>query len=464
MRSYRRYKEKANDTRVPFIQPKLNVGKAGDTYEVEADAVADKVVNNTKSQEAIQKMEASEEGVQQKPLAASVNPLVQKQSKDSDEEKVQRMEEEENVQRMEEEENVQRMEEEENVQRMEEEEEVVQTKPDGQSTTSPRIESSLKSSKGGGQGLPKRVKQDMETGFGADFSQVNIHTDKNAVQMNKQLNAQAFTHGNDIYFNQGKYNPLSSDGKHLLAHELAHTIQQKGLQSLQMQQGSLPTAPNPAQAPPQIQVNLNMTMPTVPDPNYDRTANQLGAWEKANFLFTPGILVNCDSTITNGVERSYVTAVEFGFINADFEYFIASHIKENADNTRLPRDERRHWMIAHGLIRSHARTHFDIFSTTKQSVAAQIRADIMTFPTQNRPLRIAKLALKTYAEDTLKYWADKLKYELWRATCDWEIADYPRLSHRIDGATFFPECGNAPNVMPKPAQPRRRRSRRRRTQ
>jgi len=44
--------------------------------------------------------------------------------------------------------------------------------------------------------------------------------------MSNQINAKAFTHQNDIYFNQGQYNPTSSSGKHLLAHELTHTIQQ----------------------------------------------------------------------------------------------------------------------------------------------------------------------------------------------------------------------------------------------
>ena len=66
----------------------------------------------------------------------------------------------------------------------------------------------------------------MESGFGVDFGNVNIHTDSRAVQMNKDLNAQAFTHGNDIYFNEGKYDTTSTSGKHLLAHELTHTVQQ----------------------------------------------------------------------------------------------------------------------------------------------------------------------------------------------------------------------------------------------
>ena len=62
--------------------------------------------------------------------------------------------------------------------------------------------------------------------MGADFSNVRIHDDSNAAQMSKDLNAQAFTHGNDIYFNSGKYDTSSSAGQHLLAHELTHTVQQ----------------------------------------------------------------------------------------------------------------------------------------------------------------------------------------------------------------------------------------------
>ncbi|WDE09538.1 eCIS core domain-containing protein [Thalassomonas haliotis] len=93
-------------------------------------------------------------------------------------------------------------------------------------TASPAFESSLQSSKGGGTPLPENTRSEMETGIGADFSAVKIHTNNNAAQMNRQINAKAFTHGSDIYFNQGQYNPESSSGKHLLAHELTHTVQQ----------------------------------------------------------------------------------------------------------------------------------------------------------------------------------------------------------------------------------------------
>ena len=107
----------------PKVQKKLKVGRSGDRYEVEADAMADKVVNKTEGAGAVQKMEGGDEEVQQKPLAASIS-TVQLETMKKEEKGVQRMEEEEPVQAMEEEEPVQNMEEEESVQAMEEEEPV----------------------------------------------------------------------------------------------------------------------------------------------------------------------------------------------------------------------------------------------------------------------------------------------------------------------------------------------------
>ncbi len=233
----------------PTVQTKLNVGKPGDKYEVEADRMADKVVNNSGKDGAIQKKEGEEE-VQQKPLANSITPLVQRMEATEDEsvqskkESIQRMEEEEPVQKMEEEE-VQKQEEEETVQQKEDEEvqakcatcqeegvqkkedEEVQAKSNQQKAQKPSLESQLRKGKGGQQ-MDAGTQAEMESGFGADFSNVRIHTDSEAVQMSQDIGAQAFTHGNDIYFNKGKYDPNSKEGKHLLAHELTHTIQQKG--------------------------------------------------------------------------------------------------------------------------------------------------------------------------------------------------------------------------------------------
>ena len=86
----------------------------------------------------------------------------------------------------------------------------------------------LTDTKGGGRSLPHETRSFFESALGADFSGVQVHTGAEAVAMNKELGAHAFTHGSDIYFNAGKYDPGSSSGKRLLAHELTHTVQQGG--------------------------------------------------------------------------------------------------------------------------------------------------------------------------------------------------------------------------------------------
>ena len=63
--------------------------------------------------------------------------------------------------------------------------------------------------------------------MGDDFSDVRVHTDAEANELNHDLQADAFTTGKDIFFRDGKYNPASSDGQKLLAHELTHVVQQR---------------------------------------------------------------------------------------------------------------------------------------------------------------------------------------------------------------------------------------------
>ena len=80
--------------------------------------------------------------------------------------------------------------------------------------------------KDSGSKLPPDVRKDYEAKTGADLSAVRIHTGSDAERMAKSVNAQAFTIGNDIVFDKGKYQPDSDEGRKLLAHELAHIIQQ----------------------------------------------------------------------------------------------------------------------------------------------------------------------------------------------------------------------------------------------
>jgi|GEM_PF-1732549 len=100
-------------------------------------------------------------------------------------------------------------------------------------SASAEVSSGIQATKGGGSPLGDNTKTFMESRFGADFSGVRVHTGNYAAELSDQLQAQAFTVGNDIYFNNGKYAPESSGGQHLLAHELTHTLQQGSARGIQ---------------------------------------------------------------------------------------------------------------------------------------------------------------------------------------------------------------------------------------
>lgn len=238
--------------RAGSIQTKLTVGPAHDAYEQEADRVAAQVMNTPAPAEKAQRAAQEEEEVQTKSLVQraaeeeeelQTKPLVQRSSMDEEEVQtkplVQRasMEEEEvQTKRL-----IQRasMEEEEVqtkplVQRAAEEEEELQTKRliqrsgDGSFEAGADVEQRLESQSGGGTPLPAETRSFMEPRFGADFGSVRMHTDSGAAQLSQDLNAQAFTKGADIFMGAGKYNPGTSSGDELLAHELTHVVQQGG--------------------------------------------------------------------------------------------------------------------------------------------------------------------------------------------------------------------------------------------
>ena len=182
---------------VTGIQAKLKIGQPGDIYEQEADRVAEQVVRMPEPQVQRQvepEEEEEEEPLQTKPLAEQITPLVQRQVEE------------------------------------EEEEEPIMTKSmnGGTQRVKDDLHIRLNQSRDGGQPLQETDRNFMERRFGVDFSGVKVHTDSNAAQLSRDLNAQAFTHGRNIHFGAGKYNPESSQGKKLLAHELTHVVQQTG--------------------------------------------------------------------------------------------------------------------------------------------------------------------------------------------------------------------------------------------
>jgi hypothetical protein len=110
---------------------------------------------------------------------------------------------------------------------------------EGGTVTKGQVETEINKARGGGATLDSRVRAQMESSFGADFSGVRVHDNSRADSLNRSLSALAFTTGTDIFFRQGKYQPESSDGRRLLAHELTHVVQQNSDQVRETPQPSL---------------------------------------------------------------------------------------------------------------------------------------------------------------------------------------------------------------------------------
>ena len=200
------------------VQTKLTVGPADDEYEQEADRVADQVmtmqpVSQTGNGPASALQRHDEDQIQAQPIAGAIGALVQRHL---DERwlptKAEPRKNSPAVQRHEEDE----------LRRSEE-----SPQEDGQGfEAGAAFEQKLAVSQSGGQPLPHNVLNSMEGRFGADFGAVRVHTGADAVQLNRDVQAQAFTHGSHVYFGAGKYAPESHAGARLLAHELTHVVQQ----------------------------------------------------------------------------------------------------------------------------------------------------------------------------------------------------------------------------------------------
>ncbi|MBW4616354.1 MAG: DUF4157 domain-containing protein [Desmonostoc vinosum HA7617-LM4] len=262
------------------IQTKLTVNQPGDIFEQEADNFADNLNQSTSIQQEqlpansntpeVQREELDEEEMQMKPLANSDTPEVQREELDEEEMQMKPLANSDTpeVQREELDEEEMQMKPLANsdfpqVQReaLEEEEEEMQMKSlegsyasqpqrealptqkqtssslqrsgDGGLVAGENVESQINSTKSNGSPLPTPVRSVIEPQLGYDLSDIKVHTDSTAVQLNKDLQSQAFTHQNHIYYGQGK---SPSDMK-LTAHELVHTQQQKqGMKLVQNEQ------------------------------------------------------------------------------------------------------------------------------------------------------------------------------------------------------------------------------------
>jgi len=195
------------------IQPKLTLGPVGDHYENEADTVAKQVVQQMAAPGVTQRVD-DEDMLDTKLVPGAVQ-------RDDELDEIDRKALPGGVQRA-----------------PEDELDDVMKKPvagavqrEGGAGGGPigaDVESSIEGARSGGRGLDKEVRASMEPAFGADFSGVRVHADAKSDALNHSLQARAFTTGQDVFFRSGEYNPGSSGGKELLAHELTHVVQQNG--------------------------------------------------------------------------------------------------------------------------------------------------------------------------------------------------------------------------------------------
>jgi len=111
-----------------------------------------------------------------------------------------------------------------------EEEKNLQTKTvptvDAAAARAPDVEPARQAAGREGESLPGEVRRYFEPRFGYDFSKVRIHADKDAASGAQAIQARAYTLGRDIVFGAGEYAPATSEGRRLIAHELAHVVQQ----------------------------------------------------------------------------------------------------------------------------------------------------------------------------------------------------------------------------------------------
>lgn len=205
------------------IQTKMTVGAADDPYEREADAVASQVM--AKRNTTIQR---ESEGEEDESISMKRMPDIQREAEEEEDESIS-MKRMPDVQRESEEEEDESI----SMKRLQRKDEEQPVDMSGSFDVNNDIESRISSKSGSGQSIPDVNREMFESTMGHDFSGVNIHTDSESDSLNKELGARAFTTGSDIFFRQGEYNPNSSGGQELLAHELTHVVQQGGAGNIQ---------------------------------------------------------------------------------------------------------------------------------------------------------------------------------------------------------------------------------------
>lgn len=194
-----------------IVQPKLRVSHKDDSQEREADAVADRMMGPG----GVLEMSAGEAAVQRQ--------CAECEQEDEETQRLQRKAQPEAEEDRED----------------KEEDERLDTKRHAGTGEAQMVGDNLtqRIQRRRGQGRPLLPSEQafFEPRFGRRFSRVRLHTDPEAQQLSESINARAFTLGQDIFFNRGEYRPGQPESRHLMAHELTHTLQQSGARTALLQ-------------------------------------------------------------------------------------------------------------------------------------------------------------------------------------------------------------------------------------
>lgn len=182
-----------------IIQAKLTVNQPGDQYEQEADRVADQVMRMPASSGRIGFSKSQAPHIS-RAVAGSVNSPIQRQASPANQQDVKK----------------------------EEQASILSLKgiPGMDHALSPGLESQILAARSGGEPMAAEARAFFEPRFGVDFGNVRIHRDSTAGETVRRLNARAYTLGHHIAFAPGEYQTGTERGRHLMAHELTHVVQQ----------------------------------------------------------------------------------------------------------------------------------------------------------------------------------------------------------------------------------------------
>ena len=288
---------------LPIVQAKLKIGKPNDKYEQEAERIASAVMRmpepKVQRQNVLDEEEEDKKTIQSKMLAKQITPLVQRQPElgnSIEKEEGEALRAKSFVQQRFESGNLEE----------EEQHSTIQLKAhlSQPPKVNPTLETRINTLRGSGQPLDTTTRVFMETRFGHDFSQVRMHVNSRATETAQKLNAYAFTVGQDIIFGAGQYEPETSKGKQLLAHELVHVMQQ----NISYPRQRIQTKPNPWAKKRQLPLWVRKAI---------RKNRQLG------HKVTPGLLVKLLKI--SGDKKHYNLALKSGAdISPAFVYLVRS--------------------------------------------------------------------------------------------------------------------------------------------